>query len=176
MPDQWSLRGVAHLVKRFFSSLRRTGPNRADETWAAEQLLPLERELWSGMSEADRRHGVAVAKRVAAALGPQATRALLAAALLHDVGKCVSRFGTFGRVIATLSIAGAGRARAESWNKGFKRRIALYSRHPELGADLLSGAGSDPITIAWAREHHRPEGAWSVPLEIARALRAADQE
>src|SRR5829696_3203336 len=117
-----SLTGVAHLVKRFFSSLRRTGSNRADETWAAEQLLPPERELWSGMSEAVRLHGVAVAKRVAAALGPHVTRPVLAAALLHDVGKRVSGFGTFGRVIATLSITLAGRARAESWNKGFKRR------------------------------------------------------
>jgi len=140
-----SIRGVAHLVNRFFSSVRRVGPNRRDEAWAVEQLLAPERELWSGMSEADRRHGIAVATRVAAALGPQVTRAVIAAALLHDVGKTVSAFDTLGRVIATLAIAVAGRARAESWNKGFKRRIALYSRHPELGADLLSGAGSFPL-------------------------------
>jgi hypothetical protein len=167
---------ATHLVVRFFSSLRQAGISPQDETWATEQLLAPERELWFAMSEADRRHGVAVAKRVAAALGPQVTRPVVAAALLHDVGKTVSGLGTSGRVLATLAIAVAGRTRAESWNRGLRRRIALYSRHPELGADLLAGAGSDPLPIAWAREDHRPEEAWSIPEDIARVLHAADQE
>jgi hypothetical protein len=164
-----------HLVARFFSSLHRTGPSHEDERWAAEQLLDLERELWASMSNADRRHGVAVARRVVAALGPQVTRPALAAALLHDVGKTTAGLGTFGRVVATLAIAAAGRRRAETWNKGFRRRIALYSRHAELGADLLAVAESDPLTIAWAREHHRPTTAWTVPVEIGSVLRDADE-
>ena len=34
----------------------------------------------------------------------------------------------------------------------------------------------DGQSIAWAREHHLPETAWTVPVEVGRALRAADQE
>ena len=41
---------------------------------------------------------------------------------------------------------------------------------------MLARTGSDPLTIAWAREHHSPEAAWSVPVEVGRALRAGDQE
>lgn len=164
-----------HLGARFFSSLKPKGPCHEDETWASAQLLELERELWVSMSNVDRRHGVAVARRVVAALGPKVTRPVLAAALLHDVGKTTAGLGTFGRVVATLAIAAAGRRRAETWNKGFRRRIALYSRHTELGADLLAVAESDPLTVAWAREHHRPEEACSVPVEIGRVLRDADE-
>jgi hypothetical protein len=134
-----------------------------------------ERRLWAAMSKADQRHSIQVARRVAAALGSDITRPVLAAALLHDVGKTTSRLGTFGRVLATVAIAAVGRTRAESWKRGFRRQIALYSRHPEVGADLLASVGSDALTIAWTREHHLPEAAWSVPVEIGRALRTADQ-
>ena len=75
-----------------------------------------------------------------------------------------------------LIIAIVGRARAATWTRGFKRQVALYARHPELGADMLARTGSDPLTIAWAREHHSPETAWTVPVEVGRVLRAADQE
>jgi HD domain len=128
------------------------------------------------MSGPDRRHGLIVAKQAAVTLGPQGTRPVIAAALLHDVGKTVSSFGLFERVVATVIIAVVGRARAATWTKGFKRRVALYARHPELGADMLAGIGSDPTTIAWAREHHSSETDWTVPVEVGRALRAADQD
>jgi hypothetical protein len=127
------------------------------------------------MSDADRRHGVAVARRVAAHLGRDATRPVLAAALLHDVGKTASAFGTFARVAATLIIAAVGPSRASQWTEGRARRIGLYARHAEVGADMLERAGSTPLTSAWAREHHRRENAWSVPRKIGRALREADE-
>ena len=101
---------------------------------------------------------------------------MLSAALLHDVGKTVSGLSLYGRVVATLIIAIVGRARAATWTRGFKRQVALYARHPELGADMLARTGSDPLTVAWAREHHSPETAWTVPVEVGRVLRAADQE
>ncbi len=166
---------AVHLAARFFSSLRKGGPTADDEGWAERQLLPGERALWATMSDADRRHAVAVARRVAAQLGPEATRPVLAAALLHDVGKAASALGTFGRVAATLVIAAAGRPRASGWTGGPARRVGLYARHAEVGADMLERAGSDPLTCAWAREHHRPEDAWSVPPKLGRALRDADE-
>ena len=165
-----------HLGRRFFRSIHRKGPSAAEEAWATDQLLPTERDLWLSMSDADRRHAVLVAQQVAAKLGQQGTRPVLPAALLHDVGKTVSGLSLYGRVTATLIIAVVGRARAATWTRGFKRRVALYARHPDLGAEMLTRAGSDPLTIAWAREHHSPETAWAVPVEVGRALRAADQE
>lgn len=169
-----------HLVKRFFGNLVPVGPSQDDEAWAQSQLLDGERALWERMRRADRRHAAGVARRVEAALGERATRPVLAAALLHDVGKVESGLGTYGRVVATLSglavrndpddIADWARTR------GFTRRVGLYLQHPRLGGDLLGMAGSDPLTEAWAREHHLPEDAWTVDPELARALKDADDD
>ena len=169
---------AGHLVKRFFGSVLPRGPAPADASWAEEQLLPGEDELWRRLSRADRRHACAVARRVERALGAEASRPVLAAALLHDVGKIESGLGTYGRVIATLSGNVAGRSYAAAWSEsgGFTRRVGLYLRHPELGATLLELAGSDPLTVAWAREHHQDQGDWTVPGDIAHALKAADDD
>ena len=169
---------AGHLVRRFFGSLRPGGPARADDEWAASQLLPAEVDLWRKMSGPDRRHAVVVARRVEVALGHEASRPVLAAALLHDVGKTVSGLRTFGRVIATVSgrVAGVAYARAWSNASGFTRRVGLYLRHADLGGDMLAMAGSDPLTVAWTREHHLPEDGWTLDPHIAGALKAADDD
>jgi hypothetical protein len=130
------------------------------------------------MSGADRRHAVGVAERVERALGHEATRPVLAAALLHDVGKIESGLGTYGRVVATLSAKAAGRGMASTWRKqrGYARKVGLYLEHDQIGADLLELAGSDPLTVAWAREHHLPESDWTIEPHLADALKAADDD
>jgi hypothetical protein len=102
----------------------------------------------------------------------------MAAALLHDVGKLDAGLGTYGRVVATVSGAVAGRSSAEAWSesRGFTRRVGLYLRHDELGGDMLALAGSDPLTVAWAREHHLPPDQWTVDPHLADALKAADDD
>ena len=170
--------GFGHLSKRFFGSLWPAGPAQDDTAWARAQLLPNERDLWQQMNSADRRHSIAVAQRVERALGHEASRPVLAAALLHDVGKIDARLGAYGRVVATLSVGIAGRSAAEEWSetRGFTRKIGLYARHPQIGADRLALAGSDPLTIAWAREHHLPEEEWTLPPHLAHALKEADDD
>jgi hypothetical protein len=172
--------GLAHLSRRFFGSLRPGGPSGADAEWAEAQLLDPEVALWRSMSRADRRHACGVAQRVEVALGHEATRPVLAAALLHDVGKTESGLGTYGRVIATVSGAVVRRdpetIKAWTRTRGFTRKVGLYLQHPKLGGDLLGMAGSDPLTEAWAREHHLPEDRWSIPVGIGRALRDADDD
>jgi hypothetical protein len=134
------------------------------------------------MPSADRRHAVGVARRVDAALPADGVgadrRAVLAAALLHDVGKTVSGLSTYGRVIATLSAGVAGRDQAEAWTetRGFTRRVGLYLRHPELGGDQLELAGSHRLTVAWTREHHLPAEQWTVPTPLGEILKAADDD
>ena len=55
-------------------------------------------------------------------------------------------------------------------------RIGLYLRHPEEGAALLSEAGSDLLTVAWATEHHRSPDRWTVDRRLADVLHAADDD
>lgn len=167
-----------HLVTRFFGSLRPGGPSSADSAWVHDQLLPAERDLWVRMSGPDRRHAADVGRRVERALGHEADRSILAAALLHDVGKVESGLRTYGRVVATLSATIAGPEAATTWRRqrGIARRVGLYLQHDQIGADLLALAGSAPLTVAWAREHHRPEAEWTVPRPIGDVLKAADDD
>jgi hypothetical protein len=85
------------------------------------------------MSNQDRRHTVAVARRFSL-IRPDATRAELAGALLHDVGKIECGLGTFGRVAATL-IGPHG------------RRFRSYHDHEAIGARLAAAVGSDPASV-----------------------------
>jgi hypothetical protein len=163
---------AAHLVRRFLGSLRPGGPPKGEVAWVGEQLLPGERALWEAMPGPDRRHSALVARRVEAALGAEATRPVLAAALLHDVGKATSGLRTPGRVVATLTAGILGRERVVDWDSA----IGRYLRHDVDGARLLEGAGSDPLTVAWAREHHQPASTWTVPAPLAAALKAADDD
>jgi len=161
---------LVHLAKRFFGSLPPGGPPAADEAWARSHLSPGEVALWGRMSGPDRRHAVGVARQVPESVVP--------AALLHDVGKVASGLGTYGRVVATLAGAVAGRDMAPTWSesRGFTRRVGLYLRHDALGADMLRLAGADPLTSTWAAEHHLPPERWTLPPDLANALKAADDD
>ena len=46
----------------------------------------------------------------------------------------------------------------------------------EYVADLLGMAGSAPLTVAWAAEHHLPPDEWTVPVAVGEALKAADDD
>ena len=129
-----------------------------------------EQELWARMTGPDRRHAVGVARAVAAAVDG-AQRWMLAAALLHDVGKVDSQLSTVARVPATL----AGMVARERIVAG-DGRLARYLRHDAIGGDLLERAGADPRTAAWAREHHLPPERWTVPRQAGEALKTADDD
>jgi hypothetical protein len=127
-----------HLAARFFGSLSSRPLEPEEEAWAQSRLLAGELELWKRMSNQDRRHSATVARRFVAAR-PEATRAEIAGALLHDVGKIECGLGTWGRVAATL----VGR-------RG--RRFTLYHDHERIGADLAEAAGSEPETVEMIAE------------------------
>jgi putative nucleotidyltransferase with HDIG domain len=165
---------TAHLVRRFLGSLWPAGPSSETTRAALAELTAPEAELWLQMSGPDRRHSAAVAGRVRLELGAGAPRAVIAAALLHDVGKLDSSLGTFARVGATM----VSRARAAAWTAptGWRLRVARYLDHASIGAAMLDRAGSDPLTVAWARDHHRRVDEVTVDPRFADALRAADDD
>jgi hypothetical protein len=174
---------LRHLAGRFAGSLWPGGPGPAGEAWARRWLNPGELELWKRLSGPDRRHAVAVGHRVAAAFGDAdgagVPTPVLAAAMLHDVGKVESGLGTFRRVGVTLLAGGVGRGRVAGWAErpsGWSRRAGQYVRHDAIGRSLLQAAGSDPLTSAWAGEHHLPPHRWTVEPQIAEVLKAADDD
>jgi hypothetical protein len=193
-----------HLAERFAGAVSPAGPAPADEEWALARLLPGERELWRRMSGPDRRHAVGVARdtlrlldddaaetrmggeapaggeaRVAGHI-PAAEREVAASALLHDVGKVESGLGTFSRVGVTLAALAVGRDRltrpapAGASEARWRTRVRAYLVHDRLGADMLRQAGSAPLTVAWAAEHHLDPSRWTVDRRLGKALKAAD--
>jgi hypothetical protein len=174
---------MRHLAGRFFGALVPIGPPAADESWAVNHLLEGEQGLWRRMSGPDRRHAVGVARDTIALLGPdQSRREVVAAALLHDVGKVESSFGTFARVWITFAAMFVGRSRLIRWagtppddrRPSWRARVGLYLTHDRLGAQLLERAGSQVLTVSWAAEHHLAPELWTVDATIGDALKAAD--
>jgi len=124
---------IGHRARRFRGSLSRAEPSPDAVAWARVQMLPHEVALWSRMAVQDRRHSIEVARRFVA-LRPDASRAEIAGALLHDVGKQVAGLGTFARVAATVMGPRTTRFRQ-------------YHDHEALGAAMLTEAGSEPVTV-----------------------------
>lgn len=176
-------RRAVHLTRRFFTSLWPGAPKPRDDAWVRKVLRPGEYALWSRLPNHDRRHSIAVARRVERALAgtPYAgDDQWLAAALLHDVGKIDARLGVLGRVGATLAGAAAGHEMAVAWSdkRGITRRVGLYLRHAELGADHIRLAGGTEVAARWAAAHH-DESAWAatgIPAPVVAALHDADDD
>jgi hypothetical protein len=170
-------RAAWHLARRFVETLGRSEPRPDEESFARGVLLPGEGEAWRRMSPADRRHAIAVAKRVRASADPAGRRReVLAAALLHDAGKAEAGAGVGSRVTATLAAVALGRPRVASWasRPGWTGRLGRYVSHDRIGAVLLAEAGSDPLVVSWAAQHHLDSACWDVPAEIGALLKAAD--
>jgi hypothetical protein len=177
-------RRLAHLVDRFFGSLRTRPLDDATRAWVAATLEPAERQIWEAMAPADQAEGVAVARRVVVALAGTSEASdprWPAAALVHDAGKQVSGFGTPGRAVVTMIAAALGAARLRRWAEapaGLRSRMGRYVAHDDLGSELLASAGGRPEIAAWAAAHHRPArwAATGIPPAVCRALAAADGE
>lgn len=203
MAPPGELGSLRHLAGRFFGALSPAGPSSEDEAWAIGWLLPGEQALWHQMSGPDRRHAVGVARATVALLddgGPAPNRAVVASALLHDVGKVASGLGTWTRAAVTAVALVVGRSRlaggaetidgaaagsadddaaggavpGKAARLGWRERVRRYFVHDRIGGTMLRAAGSDPATIAWAEEHHLPPDRWSLDRRTADALKTAD--
>lgn len=165
-----------HLTKRFFESLLPREPTPGDEAWLIALLSSSEEELYRDQSAIDRDHSIRCALLARDILGSRATRPVVVASALHDVGKVDARLGTFGRVVATVLGAVLPDGQIERWRAGagFRAEVGAYLNHANRGAELLMSAGSDPMVVAWACEHHLPRSEWSIDAELGDALRRAD--
>jgi hypothetical protein len=172
-----------HLVRRFFGALSPRGPSQADVEWVAGILNARELAVWSRLPHHDRRHSIQVARdvdRLLAGTEYAGDPRWLEAALLHDVGKLDAGLGVLGRVGATLAAAAAGPDMADAWSqkRGITRRVGLYLRHPELGADRIRVCGGSREAAIWAECHQDPRryDQTGLPATVVAALAAADDD
>jgi len=132
-----------HLLRRTAEQTGQRPPSSDDAAWAESWLTSAEASIFHRMSNADRRHSIAVARRVACHDSSDAVT--VAAALLHDAGKAVDDLPVWERIGATC--LGGRRAR---WRR--------YLDHERIGISLLHEVGARPEVVAILRgtdpRHH----------------------
>ncbi len=129
---------------------------RPDDAWASAYLTSREFALFVSLPAQERAHGVEVARRLLRR-SPRATSELIAAALLHDVGKLGTPQGALWRVLTHL-LPHAGAARSAPRLRGLAGARQARAHHATYGAELLRDAGSSARVVALVEGHHSAAG------------------
>jgi putative nucleotidyltransferase with HDIG domain len=106
---------------------------------------------------------------------------LLAAALLHDVGKTQSPLSVWDRsLIVVMKKAAPGKTAV--WGQGslsgWQRPFVVKAQHPEWGAQMAEAAGSSQGVVSLIRRHQDelPETAVTAEDNLLRLLQWADDQ
>ncbi len=140
-------------------------------------LAPPLMSLFLQMRRSEQQHSLAVLRTLHAAGHVEPD--LMAAALLHDVGKSRAPFHLWDRVLVVLVKAACPRCAAR-WGKGppvgWRRPFAVAVQHAEWGAEMLRAAGAPARVVQLVARHDRFRGAPTNETErLVAALRAADE-
>jgi len=142
-------------------------------------LSPTQLVLFRRMQPSEQSHACCVLEQLRAA--GQTDPRLLAAALLHDVGKILYPLSPFERVMIVVGKRFFPRA-ARRWGQGkptgLRRAFVVAAHHAEWGADLAAQAGASTRTVELIRHHQDTPTAdpeRHTDLLLA-ALQAADDE
>jgi hypothetical protein len=135
--------------------------------------------LFRRMQPSEQVHSYQIFQRLQTA--GQVTPDLLAAALLHDVGKIQVPLSIFDRIVIVLGKRLFRRAAlrwAEGTPHGWRRPFVVAEQHAGWGADLASQAGATALTVELISHHHdRPIRDLDPQTEeLLAALQAADDE
>ena len=141
----------ARYRARQFARGLRPALTPAEVTQARARLSPAEWALFLAQEPRDRRHALDLHR---ALLEVGAGDALLAAALLHDVGK--GPLHVWQRVAFVVLEAGApalARALEAEAGPGWRHGLWRLRHHAHLGAAMLAAAGSAPRVVALVAGH-----------------------
>jgi len=121
-------------------------------------------ELFLTMSQADQQHSLRVCRGLQARGCTE--QDLLAAALLHDVGKAEGRVPFWTRpaivlgkrlvpgLLTRLVVAPLDQKHMPKW----RRSLSYAWWHAEVGAQLAEAAGLSQRAVLYIRTHHQPDG------------------
>lgn len=162
---------IWYRVRQFFQMLQ--APFRpVDLDYVAAHLAPSELALFLRMPRAEQHHGIDLCRALEAENNHDAD--VLAAALLHDVGKSVVSPRPWERVWVVLAEYFLPE-RAEAWSRGapegWRRGFVIRRCHPAWGAQMVEEAGASPRAVELIRHHHAPPGE----DEALAALQALDE-
>jgi hypothetical protein len=170
--------GLLYRIQQFFRTLS-AHPKTIQSARVPEILNPPLSKLFFRMSPSDQAHSL----RVLSALQCEghSDPDLLAAALLHDVGKSVHRPTVFDRIIVVLAnhiiphrVVQWGGAKPQGWRRPF----VISTQHARWGADLVAQHNASPRLVELIRRHQDPLPATpSTPVDLLLVeLRRVDSE
>src|SRR6266581_4231456 len=158
------------LVYRLWQVRQQLGfvaPLSAEERAEVARWLPVSAiSLYESMSIADQRHALRVCRGLQAQGCTE--KDLLAAALLHDVGKAGGRVPFWTRPVIVLGkklvpgllkrlVVYPGVQRTQSL-PGWRRGLSYAWYHAEVGAELAAAAGLSQRAVLYIRTHHQADG------------------
>ncbi len=164
---------LIYRTRQFWNAL--PGHRKQVDTEALlPHLSPSQIVLFRRMDASEQAHAFQVFERLKAT--GQTDADLLAAALLHDVGKVLFPLSILDRVVIVLGKR-LFRRRSVHWSEGtpksFRRPFVVAAHHPQWGADLAEKAGASRRTVDLIR-FHQETSTNEDPLLLA--LQSADDE
>ncbi len=145
--------GLAYRASQTFRALL-AKPRSEDLALVEEHLSPPLWELFRQMSPGDQVHGLRVLRSLLAR--GEGDPNLLAAALLHDVGKSQVRLRLWERILVVL-ISWLAPGRVRYWGKGelrgWRRPFVIAVRHPDWGAEMIRQAGGSEGLVNLVLRH-----------------------
>ena len=166
--------GLRYRLRQLKNNLTAGPLSDAAQREVAAVLSPAERALFDRLSFADQWHSVRVLGdlRGAGYNDPD----LLAAALLHDVGKTRYRLTAWDRTVIVVGAA-LWPGRAARWGAGpvdsWRRPFVVRAQHPAWGADMAAASGAAAAVVDLIRRHAEQPAGGDAAL---RALQWADDQ
>ena len=175
------LETVRYRVSQFLRALTARVPEEKIEQ-ATRVLTPEAQALFRHQAVQDQRHALSVYQTLH--LAGHTDPHVLAAALLHDVGKAAARLPAWQRAIIVLLERFTPRLIAHLSQgdpaQRWRRPFIVHAQHPEIGARQAAHAGCSSLTVALIRRHQEKlasgsptvseEDQWLAVLQAADSL------
>lgn len=154
------LLGVKNLLLRtlyaFFPRLVK--PN---DSFAKAQLTATAYQLYLSMDKRDRDHACKVAECLLSEQ-PDASKTLVAAALLHDIGKAEVPYRPFERILVHLYMP--KQLSKNPRYRGLKGMWQVRQHHAYYGAERLRNCGISEAIASIVEQHHNPQNSKEAKL------------
>jgi len=148
--------GLSYRFQQFWKALT-ARPPQSDLALASTALTPEQFGLFTRLQPSEQAHSLGIyhALQAEGRVDPD----LLAAALLHDIGKSRYPLQIWERVLIVLAKVILPE-QTERWGdappSGWRRPYAVAKQHPAWGAELAEKAGASGLLVEVIRRHQEP--------------------